>query len=593
MAFLAAALLGAPALTLGVNTDGRAPGSVPQLNVPPAPEFEDVYHPPFEPYPVEAGELLHGALLEQFAGEPSEVRDARWQVFSGDWAVEPPTTFVGFADDQGLVLKSEQLSSAIARKTPAILDTASGTEPFVVQYEVKTQQVLRCGGAYLKLLPPSNEDNSAPLVLNSDTQYVVMFGPDRCPPVDKVHLILKDRDGLEHHLQQPPRTRSGMISTLYTLAILPDQTFEIRINGAVMRAGSLLDSDEFDPPLVPPREIPDPNDKKPANWAEDEMIPDPTELEKPADWDENEPYLIHDPEATKPAGWHEDWPLFIPDPDAKKPEVWDDEEDGEWVPQEIMNPRCAKLDLESGEEGCGEWLAPLVRNPAFRGKWAQPYVPNPDYQGEWAPRLIPNSAFDESVLQPNKLSADIGGVGFELMTVQGDLLFDNLYVGHSLVDAENIGNATWSPKYYIEMDSQGRAADARRKQMEELDAREMARPRSGWSGWGELVAEYQDEFRDLRVVPLRYMADTYNDFIGLFRVSKTKAVKAFPLTFVVFVFASTALTAVFFGLFNVLVVVLTGKQIPQARQQQQQQQQPKPVVKRADIPEVRITEVVE
>lgn len=62
---------------------------------------------------------------------------------------------------------------------------------------------------------------------------------------------------------------------------------------------------------------------------------------KPKDWDERE--MIDDPEDKKPAGW-DDIPATIPDPDAKKPEDWDDEDDGEWE-------------------------APTIPNPDFKGEW--------------------------------------------------------------------------------------------------------------------------------------------------------------------------------------------------------------------------------
>ena len=65
---------------------------------------------------------------------------------------------------------------------------------------------------------------------------------------------------------------------------------------------------EDDWKLLEPKEIDDPEDKKPDDWVDDSMMDDP-EDKKPEDWVEE---------------------AKIVDPDAKKPEDWDDEEDGEW-----------------------------------------------------------------------------------------------------------------------------------------------------------------------------------------------------------------------------------------------------------------------
>lgn len=46
---------------------------------------------------------------------------------------------------------------------------------------------------------------------------------------------------------------------------------------------------------------------------------------------------MDDPEDSKPDDW-DDEPATIPDPDASKPDDWDDEEDGEWQAPQIDNP---------------------------------------------------------------------------------------------------------------------------------------------------------------------------------------------------------------------------------------------------------------
>ncbi len=38
----------------------------------------------------------------------------------------------------------------------------------------------------------------------------------------------------------------------------------------------------------------------------------------------------------------------------------------------IANPAC-------DEVGCGEWSAPEIPNPEYRGKWKAPLIDNPNY----------------------------------------------------------------------------------------------------------------------------------------------------------------------------------------------------------------------
>jgi calnexin len=222
----------------------------------------------------------------------------------------------------------------------------------------------------------------------------------------------------------------------------PDQTFEIKVNGESAASGSLLEN--FQPPVNPAKEIDDASDSKPANWVEEASIPDP-KATKPEDWDEDAPTTILDENATKPADWLEDEAAEIPDLEAVKPEDWDDEEDGDWVPVSVPNPKCES-------NGCGPWVRPRISNPAYKGKWSAPLIDNPDYKGVWAPRKIPNPGFFEDLLPAN--FEKIGAVGFEIWTMQKDILFDNIYIGHSVADAQSLAAETWEIKYKAEKEQE-------------------------------------------------------------------------------------------------------------------------------------------
>lgn len=45
--------------------------------------------------------------------------------------------------------------------------------------------------------------------------------------------------------------------------------------------------------------------------------------------------------------------------EAKKPEDWDDEEDGDWEPPMVPNPKCAEA------SGCGPWERPMIVSSSF------------------------------------------------------------------------------------------------------------------------------------------------------------------------------------------------------------------------------------
>lgn len=360
--------------------------------------------------------------------------------YVGRWARERPHVYKGMEGDFGLVLKDDARRHAISAPFPEPIDNTDKT--LVLQYEVKMQKGLECGGAYLKLLTDSPVGIQAQQ-FSGDTPYTIMFGPDKCGATNKVHFIFRHFNPIskkheEKHLTSPPVAKISKLSTLYTLVVKPDQSFEISINNKSVKKGSLLE--DFTPAVTPAKEIDDPEDTKPSDWVEDAKIDDP-EAVKPDDWDEDAPYEIIDPEAEKPEGWLDDEPELIPDPDAAKPEDWDDEEDGTWVAPKVPNPKC------TDGPGCGEWAAPTIRNPAYKGKWFAPKIDNPLYQGVWAPRKISNADYFED-LSPSKFEP-ISGIGFELWTMQGDILFDNIVISHDLADAATLAK-DWETKFAIE-----------------------------------------------------------------------------------------------------------------------------------------------
>ena len=98
--------------------------------------------------------------------------------------------------------------------------------------------------------------------------------------------------------------------------------------------------------------------------------------------------------------------------------------------------------------GCGEWKAPVINNPEYKGKWSAPKVDNPDYKGVWAPAKIDNPHYftDDS---PHAM-APVGGVGIEIWTMQDGILFDNIVLTHDASVASGLAAKTFVHRKTIE-----------------------------------------------------------------------------------------------------------------------------------------------
>ncbi|KAF9072805.1 Calreticulin family-domain-containing protein [Rhodocollybia butyracea] len=441
--------------------------------------------------------------------------------YVGEWKVEEPL-IQSIDGDLGLVAKSKAAHHAIS--APFAKPVNFKDKPLVVQYEVKYQKGGNCGGGYLKLLEDGFQTSGKEF--SDTTPWVVMFGPDMTCPGTKIHFIFRHQNPKsgefeEKHLKAAPKPTIEKLTGLYTLIVNPDNTYEVLVNGESLSSGSLLE--DFDPPVNPDAEIDDPEDSKPATWVDIKKIADP-HATKPDDWDEDAPYEIVDVDAEKPEGWLDNEPLVIPDPDAEKPEEWDDEEDGDWIAPTVTNPTCVAA------PGCGEWKAPMKANPEYKGKWYAPQIDNPAYIGPWAPRKIANPHFFED-LNPIKSLSKIGGVGIELWTMTEDILFDNIYVGHSIDDAKALAAESYDIKKEAEKNQKEQEAD------DEDDDEEK-----------ETFAED----------PIGFIRSRILNFIDLLRLDPMLAFKSQPETGVALVTALLTL----FGMFGVVTGIVGSQEKP-------------------------------
>jgi len=328
-----------------------------------------------------------------------------WKHTAGKW--------YGDEADKGIQTGPDARFFGISAKMDKVFDSSDGKD-LVIQYSVKHEQDIDCGGAYIKLLPGGDSFESAKF--GGDTKYAVMFGPDICGSSNKkTHTILhyeKKADNLLIKKEIP--CEKDQLSHLYTLVVRPDNTFEVFVDNKSVRSGKL--EDQFD--FLPPKEIKDPEQSKPDDWV-----------------DERE---IVDPEDVKPEGY-DDIPEEIPDPDASKPDDWDDEDDGEWEPPMVDNP-----------EYNGPWSPKMIPNPEYKGRWEHPKIANPEY------------AYDD------KMHAVCEGgcthVGFELWQVKTGTIFDDIIVTDSLEEAQKFAEETFFKKKDGEKKMFDDAEEEKRKQ---------------------------------------------------------------------------------------------------------------------------------
>jgi len=153
--------------------------------------------------------------------------------------------------DQGLQTSEDYRFYTISAKFP---EFSNKGKDLILQYSVKSEQRLDCGGAYLKLLPTGLNQKE----FNGESTYNIMFGPDVCGTTTKrVHVIFNHGDK-NHLIKKDIPCETDEFTHLYTLILHPDNTYQVDIDGVEKVKGKL----EEDWDMLPAKEIPDPNAKK-------------------------------------------------------------------------------------------------------------------------------------------------------------------------------------------------------------------------------------------------------------------------------------------------------------------------------------------
>merc|ERR1711937_614479 len=241
--------------------------------------------------------------------------DGEWKLSAGDW-------YGDAAKDQGVMTSQDAKFYAL---TAAFDETFDNTDKdLVIQFSVKHAQKIDCGGGYVKVFSTGFDGKA--LDAESKETYSIMFGPDICGySTKKVHVIFEYK-GRQFLIKKDIKCEDDQLTHVYTLVLKPDQTYIVKIDGEEKASGSLVEDWDF----LPPKEIKDPDQSKPEDWVDEEMMDDPEDA---------------------------------------KPEGWDDDMDGEYEAPMIDNPDYK-----------GEWKPKRIKNPDYKGPWVHPMIPNPEYE---------------------------------------------------------------------------------------------------------------------------------------------------------------------------------------------------------------------
>merc|ERR1711957_841945 len=245
----------------------------------------------------------------------SEGTQGTWTSTAGKW-------FKDEAENKGIQTVEDSRFFGIATSFDSF---SNAGKELIIQYQAKYEKDVECGGGYLKI-GPKNDDLTA---FGDPTVYNIMFGPDKCGYTKRTHLIFnyQGKNVLKKSDLAYKQEGDGT-SHLYRLVVKPDNTVRVEIDEEKVYEGSLKEDWE----VLKAKEIADPDDKKPSDWADDSMMDDPEE---------------------------------------KKPDDWDDEEDGEW-----------EAPMKDNVAYKGEWNVKRISNPAYKGFWEAQKIANPEYEDD-------------------------------------------------------------------------------------------------------------------------------------------------------------------------------------------------------------------
>ncbi|XP_040846808.1 calreticulin-3 [Ochotona curzoniae] len=173
----------------------------------------------------------------------------------------------------------------------------------VLQYTVKHEQKMDCGGGYVKLFPADVDQRN----LSGQSQYYIMFGPDICGfDIKKVHVILHFKNQY-HANKKSIRCKVDGFTHLYALVLRPDLSYDVKIDGQSIESGSV----EYDWNLTSLKKMAR-SSVGPEDYAQGAG-------DKSQDWEKH----FLDAGASEPSDWNSDLEADFPAPMLQKPPYQD------------------------------------------------------------------------------------------------------------------------------------------------------------------------------------------------------------------------------------------------------------------------------
>ncbi|PQQ17007.1 calreticulin-3 [Prunus yedoensis var. nudiflora] len=388
----------------------------------------------------------------------AEGKAGTFKYTAGKWSGDP--------DDKGIQTYNDAKHFAISAKVP---EFSNKNRTLVIQYSIKFEQEIECGGGYIKLMSGYVNQKK----FGGDTPYSFMFGPDLCgTQTKKLHVILSYQ-GQNYPLKKDLECETDKLTHFYTFILRPDATYSVLVDNRERDSGSMYTDWE----LLPPRKIKDVNAKKPADWDDREFIIDPNDV--------------------KPEGY-DSIPSQIPDPKAKEPEDWDDEENGIWRRPKIPNPAYK-----------GPWKPKKIKNPTIRESgrllglitqvsrfplWFKEHLPFSSVPAEF------EDDPDLYVLKPIKY------VGIEVWQVKAGSVFDNILICDDPQYAKEVVEGIFSNR-----EAEKEAFEEAEKQRRAREEEDATRAREeGERRKRDRDRQYGDRRRRKRHDPRDYL-DDYHD----------------------------------------------------------------------------------
>lgn len=203
--------------------------------------------------------LLVATAKIHFSEEFDSDWESRWS--KSTWKADQQGTFTHTQGDwhgdeemaYGIRTTGDLKFFELSAKLPQAVKT--GKDPLVLQYSVKFEKDIECGGGYIKLVGENFDQTK----FGGETPLLVMFGPDICGGDNKIHLLL-DHKTTGYLWKKKPTAPNDKLTHIYTAVLYPNASYAVYLDAKPLENGTIADDWDF----TVPKSIPDPADKKPA-----------------------------------------------------------------------------------------------------------------------------------------------------------------------------------------------------------------------------------------------------------------------------------------------------------------------------------------